>query len=439
MERGMSTSNAQAFLAIAGIFKNEAPYILEWIAHHRLLGIHRFFIADNDSTDISAELFEALARLGHVELIRHTTEPGTKPQIPAYQRLVELAGDHIRWMAFIDADEFIWPTSPGPGIEDFIRTLDARGDVGALALNWATYGSGRNYFYENAPVQQRFQHCASPAHGLNQHIKSIVKLQALDRFASVHGVDLKPPYRCVMSDGHDLVEPAEYAQHEHFRMTHSDRVCWNSFRINHYVIKSWIEFAKRKIPRGRAYTDSVALTKSFFLGHDNNDCPQPMPEAHLRALADEIQRLRDQLQGIGFALDRLDLACSAAELNVGTCTGPIEGCIDDLTLNGEGLQISGWGLAWRDSALRGLRVQVNQQDVPLSHFVALARSDVQTHYVKAPVNSGFSALCAREHLPQTIHTVTIHGLVEDGFSEPIEFGKYVDIPGLAHPVLRDHT
>jgi hypothetical protein len=181
------------------------------------------------------------------------------------------------------------------------------------------------------------------------------------------------------------------------------------------------------------------LTKSFFLGHDNNDCPQPMPEAHLRALADEIQRLRDQLQGIGFALDRLDLACSAAELNVGTCTGPIEGCIDDLTLNGEGLQISGWGLAWRDSALRGLRVQVNQQDVPLSHFVALARSDVQTHYVKAPVNSGFSALCAREHLPQTIHTVTIHGLVEDGFSEPIEFGKYVDIPGLAHPVLRDHT
>jgi hypothetical protein len=166
MERGMSTSNAPTFLAIAGIFKNVAPYILGWIAHHRLLDIHRFFIADNDSTDISPELFEALARLGHVELIRHTTEPGTNPQIPAYQRLVELAGDRVRWMAFIDADEFIWPTNPGPDIEDFIRTLDARGDVGALALNWATYGSGRNYFYENAPVQKRFQHCASPAHGL---------------------------------------------------------------------------------------------------------------------------------------------------------------------------------------------------------------------------------------------------------------------------------
>lgn len=429
----MSTSNAPVFLAIAGIFKNEAPYILEWIAHHRLLGIRRFFIADNDSTDISTELFEALARLGHVELIRHTTEPGIKPQLPAYQRLVELAGDRVRWMAFIDADEFIWPTRPGQGIEDFIRTLDARGDVGALALNWATYGSGRNYFYENAPVQQRFQHCASPAHELNQHIKSIVKLQALDRFASVHGVSLKQPYRCVMSDGRELVEPSEYAQLENGQVSHSDRLCWDHFRVNHYVVKSWIEYEKRKIPRGRAFTDSAALTKSFFLGHDNNDCPQPMPEAHLRALADEIQRLRGELQGIGFALDRLDLACSAAELNTGSDTGPIEGCIDGLTLNGEGLQINGWGLAWRDSALRGLRVLVNQQEIPLRRFEALPRPDVQTHYAKAPLNSGFNALCMIEHLPPTIHTVTIHGLAEEGFSEPLEFGKYVDIPGPGVP------
>lgn len=435
----MSTSNAPAFLAIAGIFKNEAPYILEWIAHHRLLGIHRFFIADNDSTDISTELFEALARLGHLELIRHPTEPGIKPQLPAYQRLIELAGDRVRWMAFIDADEFIWPTSPGQGIENLIRTLDARGDVGALALNWATYGSGRNYFYENTPVLQRFQHCASPEHGLNQHIKSIVKLLALDRFASVHGAALKPPYRYVMSDGRDLVEPAEYAQLENGQVSHSDRVCWDSFRINHYVVKSWIEYAKRKIPRGRAFTDSAALTKSVLLGHDNNDCPQPVPEAHLCALADEIRHLRAELQGIGFPLDQLDEACSAAELNAGTCTGPIEGCIDGLTLNGDGLQISGWGLAWRDSALRGLRVMVNQHELPICHFETLPRPDVQSHYAKAPLNSGFNALCARAYLPQTIHTVSIHGLAEEGFSEPLEFGKYVAIPGLSHPVLRDQT
>ena len=34
----------------AAIFKNEGPYILEWVAYHRVLGIERFFIADNDSS-----------------------------------------------------------------------------------------------------------------------------------------------------------------------------------------------------------------------------------------------------------------------------------------------------------------------------------------------------------------------------------------------------
>ena len=149
----MSNTTSPVFLAVAGIFKNEAPYILEWIAHHRVIGIRHFFIADNDSTDASSELFEVLARLGHIELIRHSTEPGTKPQLPAYNKLVEMARDKVRWMAFIDSDEFIWPTRSGASLEAFLKALDAQMNVGALTLNWSTYGSSRNYFFQDAPVE----------------------------------------------------------------------------------------------------------------------------------------------------------------------------------------------------------------------------------------------------------------------------------------------
>ena len=38
-------------LAIGAIVKNEGPYLLEWIAFHRVVGVDRFFIADNASTD----------------------------------------------------------------------------------------------------------------------------------------------------------------------------------------------------------------------------------------------------------------------------------------------------------------------------------------------------------------------------------------------------
>ena len=45
------TSEAGLRLAIGAIFKNEGPYILEWIAFHRAVGVDRFFIADNASDE----------------------------------------------------------------------------------------------------------------------------------------------------------------------------------------------------------------------------------------------------------------------------------------------------------------------------------------------------------------------------------------------------
>lgn len=39
--------------------KDEAPYILEWIAWHRLVGFDKIIIAQNSSTDGTVELLEA--------------------------------------------------------------------------------------------------------------------------------------------------------------------------------------------------------------------------------------------------------------------------------------------------------------------------------------------------------------------------------------------
>ena len=51
-------------VAIAAIFRNEHPYVLEWIAHHRALGVAQFYIADNVSDDGTSELLQALDALG---------------------------------------------------------------------------------------------------------------------------------------------------------------------------------------------------------------------------------------------------------------------------------------------------------------------------------------------------------------------------------------
>lgn len=39
------------YLSIGAIFKDEAPYLAEWIEFHRLVGVEHFFLYDNLSTD----------------------------------------------------------------------------------------------------------------------------------------------------------------------------------------------------------------------------------------------------------------------------------------------------------------------------------------------------------------------------------------------------
>lgn len=43
----MVLSMRLAYLPICAIFKEEAPYLPEWIEFHRLMGVERFFLYDN--------------------------------------------------------------------------------------------------------------------------------------------------------------------------------------------------------------------------------------------------------------------------------------------------------------------------------------------------------------------------------------------------------
>jgi hypothetical protein len=39
------------YLSICAIFKDEAPYLQEWIEFHRLLGVEKFYLYNNNSRD----------------------------------------------------------------------------------------------------------------------------------------------------------------------------------------------------------------------------------------------------------------------------------------------------------------------------------------------------------------------------------------------------
>lgn len=276
-------------LGVMAMMRNEAPYILEWIAHHRLVGVSRFYIADNGSDDGLGSILAALDRAGVVRRIDFPGTPGTPPQKHGHRALILAAGTEVDWLAAIDADEFIEPRAGYRRATDWLQTLPA--EVGGVAMNWACYGSaGRNAPGEGL-VAERFPRRGHDARAPNRHYKMIVRPACIRRMISPHHLELAEGFAIVDSNGNPLAEAGRKASGR-------SRACvWGALRLRHYAVKSRSEFFFRKLPLRRT-TSGELRSPGYFAAHDFNEVPDPFPGPHLEALKAEVERLRALLSDL---------------------------------------------------------------------------------------------------------------------------------------------
>jgi len=272
-------------IAAAGIFKNEAPYIVEWIAWHRAIGFDKFIIADNESSDATKRILLGLEKLGLVEYLAFPSLNLKSPQLAAYEYILRNWNDRFEWLAFIDADEFIVPTTP---LADFPRRLrSVPDDVGAVLLNWACFGSSGNDRFENRPVVERFENRshADTASNVNLHYKSVVRPKAVfPGIPNPHHFPLRQGFRHARLDG---VTPEVTRPHGGL----TNEVDWSEWRINHYRTKSWSEYYRRKMPIGRSDRPDLTRTFAYFFQNDLNDILDPLPTELRSRLLVEIKKI----------------------------------------------------------------------------------------------------------------------------------------------------
>jgi hypothetical protein len=301
-------------IALGAIVKDEAAYLLEWIAYHRVLGIGRFFVADNDSTDGTSEMLEALDAAGIVRRLAFPTPPGVPPQLPAYREILRRHGAEADWIAFIDADEFLVP-APGAGdVADVVAAIHADPTVGAIAVNWAIFGSSRRVRAGEGLVIERFADRAERSFFPNHHFKSIVRPSAVSTTGGdPHTFRLSASSRTVHPDGTPLdCGPLNISGV-------SGAICWSPLRINHYVVKSQEEFLTHKIPRGRA-TAYDARDYSFFVSHDRNERRDPVAASVAAATRREQTNLaRLVARALGALPSVLDEPARMPVQKVGSC------------------------------------------------------------------------------------------------------------------------
>ncbi|MBI6923832.1 glycosyltransferase family 2 protein [Pseudomonas putida] len=280
-------------LAIGAIVKNEFPYLLEWIAYHKLQGVSKFYIADNNSSDNTSELLLALHDLGEICVIPFPMVGDNPSQLRAYSMMLQKYHDEYDWIAFIDADEFISQTDSSVIFSEYLSSIPE--DVGALALNWAIYGSAGEKKFKDELTINRFNKRAEQDFHINNHFKSVVSSRAcFSAPLNPHRFHLSDEFRFVHTDMSDV------ARHDTLGIKVSKSVIWDKFRLNHYNIRSSEEFFDRKATRGLADSVRVRNNVSFFNQRDRNEVEDSSAVSSSDSTRSEIESLVSRLAEIGY-------------------------------------------------------------------------------------------------------------------------------------------
>lgn len=129
-------------VAIVLIVRNEAAHIGEWAAFHARAGARGFFVYDNGCTDATLPILREILwpRLAVTPWRQLLSDSRLGREIHnqalAYAHALSNFGGAFRWMAFIDADEFLVPKRA----RDLDGALAHLGAARNLSLPWHMFG-----------------------------------------------------------------------------------------------------------------------------------------------------------------------------------------------------------------------------------------------------------------------------------------------------------
>jgi FkbM family methyltransferase len=139
--------------------KDEGPFILEWLAWHRAVGVTDFVVFTNDCSDGTDRLLDHLAAKGEVV---HLPNPALASGSPAFQPIA-LAYTHFLpafreadFVISMDVDEFLNIRAGAGRLTDLFA---ATGPFDAMSISELNHGANRRSEFEPGSVRHQF-----PAH-----------------------------------------------------------------------------------------------------------------------------------------------------------------------------------------------------------------------------------------------------------------------------------
>lgn len=245
------TKNFKYKLAIMAIMKNEGPYLKEWLDFHLLVGVEKFYLYDNDSTDNTKEILKPYIDKNIVE---YTFFPGKAQQLAAYKTGLKQYVHETKWLAIIDLDEFLVPVEHKT-IPEYLNTLPK--NASQLIIGWVQYGSSGHKTKQPGLLIENYKRHADKSWG----VKAIVKPELVVKITNPHTHTVA---------GFTVDENGKKIGF--LRQDEKRNITTNKIRCNHYVTKSFEEYVAR-MNQGSATTQKSTEYRSIkkFNWYDRNE------------------------------------------------------------------------------------------------------------------------------------------------------------------------
>lgn len=209
-------------LSICALFKNEAPYLKEWIEYHQLVGVDHFYLYNIGSRDPYREVLAPYIRKKIVTLINWPDFLGDdseenasiwalSTQVSAYENAVVVkASKETKWLVFLDVDEFLI----SPSSHRLVELLEQYDEHPGMTISSDFFdASKKDYLLPRRRLMiETLERTEIPKQNIQKTISKMIFKP--DQYAGFTW----PPYQCMFKNEQSPVSVKRYV-----------------LRINHYI------------------------------------------------------------------------------------------------------------------------------------------------------------------------------------------------------------
>lgn len=257
--------NKKYNVVICGMFKNEAPFLKEWVEYHLLIGFEHFYLYNNNSDDNYKEVLNPYIERGIVTL---NDWPYQQAQIEGYKHFYDHYRNECNWFSYLDIDEFFCLKEE----ISIYEWLKKHGHYPVIYINWLMFGtSGLMQHDYNKLVIEQYVNCweelnscgkclinanydipvfdGTVHHATKTQINFLyvnVKILPFDQFGKVYRGEV----------------PYKYDTTQRTRST---------IQINHYWSKAWDIYDSKRKKTDVFFKDNPKSDLNYFYFHEKKN------------------------------------------------------------------------------------------------------------------------------------------------------------------------